>query len=131
RLYAQAFAAEPGLAEGLNQSHRYHAARAAVLAAGGKGVGADKLDAAAKARWRGQALDWLTASLATIGKVLVDRPAAARTVEKGLQHWLDNPDLSGVRDARELAELPDEERQRWLQLWGEVRDLNQRARIGS
>ncbi|HYT95334.1 MAG TPA: tetratricopeptide repeat protein, partial [Gemmataceae bacterium] len=126
-LYGKAFAAEPSLANGLNQHHRYNAALAAVLAAGGMGVGADRLDAAAKARLRSQALDWLLAVVAARGKHLSDDPAAAGEIQKALQHWLDTPDLSGVRDAKELAALPDEERQRWLNLWSEVRDLVRRA----
>jgi serine/threonine protein kinase len=126
-FYGKAFAARSSLAEGLNRSHRYNAARGAVLAAGGKGAGADRLDAAARARLRGQARDWLAASLDVIGKFLADHPEDAGEVEKGLQHWLDNPDLSGVREAKELADLPDEERQRWMKLWSEVRDLVRRA----
>jgi hypothetical protein len=34
---------------------------------------------------------------------------------------------SGVRDAKELAKLPKAERQRWMKLWDEVRDLKTRA----
>jgi tetratricopeptide (TPR) repeat protein len=126
-LYDRAFAAEPKLAEVLNAHYRYNAACAALLGAGGKGFGADKLDAAAKARLRGQALDWLTADLAARGKLLADDPTAAGPVQKALQHWLDDADLSGVRDAKGLAELPDAERERWKELWGAVRDLVRRA----
>src|SRR5262249_34244419 len=128
RLYDRAFAAEPKLAERLNPHHRYNAACAALRAAGGKGVGADKLDATAKARLRGQALDWLTADLAARGKLLADDPTAAGPVQqKALRHWLDDADLSGVRDAKGLAELPDAERERWKELWSAVRDLLRRA----
>src|SRR5262245_3955705 len=56
-----------------------------------------------------------------------DDPAAAEPVQKILQHRLDDPDLSGGRDAKELAELPDAGRQRWMQLSGEVRDRVRRA----
>ncbi len=126
-LYSRAFAARPSLADGPNQSHRYNAARAAVLAASGKGIGADKLDAADKTRLRGQALVWLSAGRAAIARFLADDPEAAEDVENGLKHWLDNPDLADVRDARPLAELPEEERQRWMKLWEEVRDLVRRA----
>jgi len=40
-----------------------------------------------------------------------------------LQHWLRDPDLGSVRDVKELAELPREEREAWLKLWGAVCDL--------
>ena len=124
---AGSLAAAPRLVQGLDQSHRYNAACAAVLAAGGKGVGADKLDAAEKAGLRGQALDWLSASLAVISKFLTEYPEEAGEVEKGMRHWLNDPELSGVRDAKELAGLPEAERQRCAKLWGDVRDLLRRA----
>jgi tetratricopeptide (TPR) repeat protein len=126
-LYGQAFAAEPKLAEDLNKGHRYDAACAAVLAAGGQSIGADKLDAADKTRLRGQALDWLRADLAGIDKLLENKPAAAVSIQSDLRHWLDDPDLTSVRDPKELDELPPEERERWLKLWGDVRDLWRRA----
>ncbi|MCI0456032.1 MAG: tetratricopeptide repeat protein [Gemmataceae bacterium] len=126
-LYGKAFAVEPSLVKSPYNADGYNAARAAVLAAGGQGIGADKLDATAKARLRGQALDWLRAVLATRGKLLADHPAAAGPVQKALQHWLDTPDLSGVRDAKELDALPREEREVWQKLWRDVRDLMTRA----
>ena len=110
----------PALAEDLSNPRRYPAACAAALAAGGKGAGADKLGPADKARLRGQALSWLRAELAA-------RASAAGPAQKALQAWLDNPDLRGVRDARELAELPDKERQAWIKLWDDVRGLVRRA----
>ncbi len=127
-LYGKAFAAEPSLVESPHNAPGYTAALAAVLAAGGKGIGADKLDATAKAGLRGQALDWLRAVLTARAKHVTNNPAAAGPVQKALQHWLDTPDLSGVRDAKELARLPEAERQQWMKLWGDVRDLM--ARVG-
>jgi serine/threonine protein kinase/WD40 repeat protein/tetratricopeptide (TPR) repeat protein len=126
-LYGKAFAASPGLAEALSLPHRYNAACAAALAGCGQGAGAGGLSAAEKARLRGQARDWLAASLVGIGKHLADHPASARDIEGGLRSWLAEPRLSGVRDAKGLAGLPDEERRRWAELWGEVRDLMRRA----
>jgi eukaryotic-like serine/threonine-protein kinase len=122
-LLGKAFAAEPKLAEDLDKARRFDAARAAALAAAGEGAGADKLAPADKARLRGQALDWLRADLTARGKLLADNPAAAGPVRKALQTWLDDPALRGVRDAKGLAELPEEERERWIKLWRDVRDL--------
>jgi tetratricopeptide (TPR) repeat protein len=126
-LYDRAVTAEPKLAEDLNAHHRYYAACCAALAARGTGAGADRLDRADRARFRGQALDWLAADLAARRKLLADDPTAVGPTQKVLQHWLDDPDLSGVRDARGLAELPDAERERWKELWSAVRDLLRRA----
>jgi tetratricopeptide (TPR) repeat protein len=128
-LYGQAFAAEAKLAEDLNNADRYNAACAAVLAAGGQGIGAEKLNAADKSRLRGQALDWLRADLTGRDKLLADKPAAAGPIQGALRRWLDDPDLAGVRDPKKLAELPPEEREGWLKLWGDVRDLLRRAEM--
>jgi len=127
RLYRQAFAGEPKLASYLGTGHCYNAACAAVLAASGKGAGADKLDSTDNARLRRQALDWLNADLAGLTIRLAEKPATARSIQNAMQHWLNDSDLSRVRDAREMAALPHEEREAWKKLWSEVRDLLRRA----
>jgi hypothetical protein len=45
-----------------------------------------------------------------------------------LQHWLNDPDLTGVRETEELARLPVPERAAWSQLWGEVAAVQKKAR---
>ena len=85
------------------------------------------LEQAEKARLRGQALDSLRADLAAWGNLLADNPTSAGAVEVALRRWLDDPDLGGVRGVMELDALPGEEREAWLKLWGEVRDLMSRA----
>jgi tetratricopeptide (TPR) repeat protein len=126
-LYGRALAAEPKLAEDLVKAPRYAAARAAILAASGKGAGADKLEPSDKARLRRQALDWLQADLAAHGKHLEQNPATAAPIQKLLQRWLDEAALVGVRDAKELDALPAAEQLAWRQLWGEVDALRQKA----
>jgi tetratricopeptide (TPR) repeat protein len=106
-LYARAFAAEPSRARELG-SHRYNAACSAALAGCGREVAS-----ADRARLRAMALDWLQAELAAYGE---------NAAVEQLKHWLVDPDLSGVRDAPELAQLPDDERERWTRLWNDVRD---------
>jgi hypothetical protein len=44
-----------------------------------------------------------------------------------LRHWLADTDLSGLRDEKALSALPQEEREAWRRLWGDVRDLLSRA----
>src|SRR5207244_644501 len=56
RFSAEAFTADPKLADDLHAQHRYNAARAAAQAGAGRGEDAAKLDDAAKAKFRGQAL---------------------------------------------------------------------------
>ncbi len=63
RLYADAFAAQPALADDLKQAHRYNAACAAALAAAGQGEEASGLDdqqrgAGARRRWTGCGPTW-------------------------------------------------------------------------
>jgi hypothetical protein len=115
RLYADAFPADPSLANDWRLQPRYDAACAAALAAAGGGDGA-KLDATEKARLRRQALDWLRGELTAWQK---SRDAAAGA----LQRWARAPDLAGVRDAEALAALPAEERDAWRKLWAEVAGL--------
>jgi tetratricopeptide (TPR) repeat protein len=64
RLYQQALAAQPSLADNPPTGLRYNAACAAALAAAGQGQDTAKLEAAERERWRRQALDWLRADLA-------------------------------------------------------------------
>jgi len=127
RLYAGAFAADPKLAEEFFAAgHRYIAARHAVLAASGRGADAPK-DDKDRSRLRGQALDWLKADLTALGK-LAEGPAEQRLrVRQPLTYWRADPDLTGVRDKDALANLPEDERAKWQELWGEVDGLLQRV----
>jgi hypothetical protein len=45
----------------------------------------------------------------------------------GLQRWLGEPGLAGVRDPDALARLPEPERQAWQKLWADVADTVARA----
>jgi serine/threonine protein kinase/Flp pilus assembly protein TadD len=130
RFYADAFAAEPPLAERLGP-HRYNAACAAALAGCGQGKEADRLDDKERARLRRQALDWLRADLAAWGRLLDKGPdqarAAARLI-KVLQSWPADADFAGVRGPEALAKLPESERRPWQQFWDDVAALLARAR---
>src|SRR5206468_818012 len=84
--YEQAIAAHP------RKQLRSNAARPAMNCA--DGMGADAPPPAERPAYRKQPLDLLTAELAALGK-LDDRAF----VHRGLQHWLDDPDLASVRDA--------------------------------
>ena len=63
RFWAEALQADPKLGDDRETQHRYNAACAAALAAAGQGKDDPPPDAAAKAKLRGQALDWLKADL--------------------------------------------------------------------
>jgi hypothetical protein len=111
RLYADAFAAEPKLADDPRASHRYDAARSAALAAAGKGEDAAGLDDESRVRLRGQALDWLRAHLLyRAAQVEKGTPQDREIALNSLRNWQTNPEFAGVRDAAALAGLPQAER---------------------
>jgi len=130
RLYTEAFAAEPKLAEDVLAATRYHAARAAALAGCGQGKDAEHLPDQERALRRRQALDWLRQDLTWCGQRLDDDNAQINArIRQGLQFWWGDPDLSGVRAKDALARLPDEERERWERLWSDVDGLLRRVSV--
>jgi serine/threonine-protein kinase len=121
RLYADAFAADPRLADDLGVGHRYSAARAAAQAGCGRGTDAAGVEPTERARWRRQAREWLRADLTARVRVLDSNPAGARgDVRKALTHWREDPDLACVRDPGGLNKLAADERKEYLALWAEV-----------
>jgi serine/threonine protein kinase/tetratricopeptide (TPR) repeat protein len=131
RLHADAFAANPQLAEDLQKGYRYDAACAAALAGCGQGRDADKLDKTERRRWRRQALDWLRADLGaweeTVKRGEAEGLQAAR--EK-LQEWQRDADLADLRDPDALAKLPADEQQACRELWADVGALLRRVPEG-
>jgi tetratricopeptide (TPR) repeat protein len=129
RFSAEAFADDPKLANNLQAQHRYNAARSAALAAAGRGKDAATLDDAAKAKLRGQALDWLKAELAALGNLLESGPARARPfIAQTLSRWQKDNDLTDVRDRTALDKLPAEEQKAFTQLWADVAALLKKAK---
>jgi eukaryotic-like serine/threonine-protein kinase len=151
RLYAGAFAADPGLAddlttecryrstqeephyervESINTEARYVAARCAALAGSGQGTDGAGLGRAERARWRQQARVWLRADLALWGKTLAGGSeqdlALARRM---LTHWQGEPDLAGIRDLKALDEASAEERDECFKLWDEVAAARRRIAV--
>jgi Flp pilus assembly protein TadD len=126
RFYAEAFDAQPALAEHLQRSLRYGAACSAALA--GCGKDAAPLDDETRARLRRRALRWLSADLAAWRGLLKNGPARARPVIAGrMQHWLKDNDFYGMRGSDALAKLPEPERVAWDKLWADVANTLARA----
>jgi eukaryotic-like serine/threonine-protein kinase len=129
RFYADAFTAEPKLADDLRFPHRYNAACAAALAAAGQGEDARLLPDKVVLMLRLRALRWLRADLDAYARLLQrGNPAAKRAVGQRLAHWQQDPDLASVRDEGALARLPADERAAWGKLWAEVDDLLKRVK---
>ena len=118
RLFAEAFAERPALADDLDSSCRYNAACYALRAACGQGEDESPPSQTESTRFRAQALGWLRADLAARAHRLQGRPDPARVkLLRSLQDWRNDPDLAGVRDPGELAKLPEAERREWQALW--------------
>jgi tetratricopeptide (TPR) repeat protein/tRNA A-37 threonylcarbamoyl transferase component Bud32 len=127
RLYEEAFAGQPKLAEDPVVLHRYNAACYAALAAAGKAEDAAKLDDKEKARLRAKALAWLRADLALWAKRLDGGKEADRVlVVTKMLHWQQDTDFAGVR-GEALAALPELERKAWAELWANVAALLKKA----
>ena len=92
--FAKGLQADPKLGDDRQAQHRYHAARAAVLAATGQGKGKPPLDDAAKAKLRRQARDWLKAELTAWTKQLDE---SAKRVENV---WIDDDLPPGAKSPR-------------------------------
>src|SRR5206468_551412 len=97
RLFANAFAKDPKLADDLHAHHRYNAACYAALTGGGPGKDTEGLDDKERARWRQQALDWLRADLAAYAKELKNGQSAAvfLVVRPQLARWQRDANLVG------------------------------------
>jgi serine/threonine-protein kinase len=129
RLYADAFAADPGLTE-RSRNHRYAAAKAAARAGCGRGSDAAGLGEAARTAWRAQAIDWLRQELVWYGKTLDNRSDKKYSeVLQRLRQWQTEGELAELREPGALNKLPADERKRCLELWAEVRAVL--ARHGS
>jgi hypothetical protein len=128
RLWAEALDADPKLREDRKLQHAYNAACAAALAASGHGKDDPRPDDSAKIKFRGQAIEWLKAELALDQKIIDRGDALVRDmVVKQMIHWKNDSDLTGIRDEKELAKLPEAERSAFKQLWDDVERLRVQA----
>lgn len=120
RLYQAAFAEQPKLTD-VSRGYRYHAARAAALAAGG-------LDSSEPTRLRQQALDWLRADLADWSN-LVDaaNPGDIFRAAFWLRAWPSEASFANVQSPA-IDKLPGPERTAWNQFWSDVDRVMKAAR---
>jgi serine/threonine-protein kinase len=128
RLYAEAFEADPKLAEGPYAQDHFAAACCAASAGSGRGDGETAAGDPERARWRRQARDWLRADLVSLKKILGgDVPASREYLQISLMKWPLDPALTGLHDAAELARLTPAERQEWRDFWSDHDALYRRA----
>jgi serine/threonine-protein kinase len=144
QLYADAFAADPDLAErstvncldraaretlpvdqddALRSECRYLAARCAALAGCGSGADGAKISEAERTRWRKQARQWFRSDLDAWTRTLDARPAPAREMAtRMLMLWQADPDFAALREPMLLNKLPRPERAEWIALWRQIGD---------
>jgi serine/threonine protein kinase/Flp pilus assembly protein TadD len=128
RRYAEVFAAEPTLANDLGAGHRYNAACAAAQAGCAQGKDAANMTPDERTRFRKQALAWLRQNLSVWQSVLANEPGKSRSeVASHMRYWRTDGDLSCVRGAASLAQLPEAESQEWQRFWEEVNELRKQA----
>jgi hypothetical protein len=121
RFAAEAFAADPRLANDLNQQHRYTAACSTVLAAAGQAEDAHLLPDKVVLKLRQQAHRWLQADLTLYTKLAGrDDPKVKEGVRERLLLWQADADLVSVRDSAALGRLDADEQQQWQRLWQDV-----------
>jgi hypothetical protein len=128
RLYRDAFAAEPSLADDAERGRRYTAACVAASAGYGRGKDAWNLDDEERAHLRDQARQWLRAELAAWGKKLDTDRSANASVETALKRWRTDPDLAGLREPDFLERLPVAESRACREMWNEIDAQIERAR---
>ena len=98
------------------------------MAAAGQSKDDPPPDETKKAELRRQALAWLRADLDLWGKRLTsDKPEERKMAVERLRHWQQDTDLSGLRDAAELAKLPTDEQEASRKLWADVQALLDKA----
>ena len=128
RLWREAFALRPELADDLPWMNRFQAARAAALAGCGQGEGAGELDDETREALRLAAAEWLREELRLISSRLgEDGEIARRLLAAALIEWRDCPELAAVREARELERWSPLERDDWRELWAEAAELLRKA----
>jgi serine/threonine-protein kinase len=130
RLWTEAFAAKPELADDLRAANRYNAAFAAALAGCGQGKNEATVASDERERLRKQALVWLEADVAAYERLMKTGTLQDRTfVRKSLGRWRIAPDLTLVRGAAAELHVPENERAAWRALWAQVETL-QGQRVG-
>jgi len=127
QLYADAFAADPPLANNVAQSYRYKAAGMAALAGCGRGTDAAGLGESARKHWREQARQWLRADLRAWAQLLDTSSAIRDKARDSISSWQSDADLANLRETAALSKFGDEERKDCLALWAEVAVTLKRA----
>lgn len=127
RLFSEAFASDPSLAEDFSQEFRYQAACAAALAGRGIDAGTHAVGPSELAEYREKARQWLIADASLLRRRVEERNDLPR-VRNAVLRCLSDPALAGIRDPKYLGMLSEDERERCRTLWARVRELQRLLR---
>ncbi len=119
-LYADAFAADPSLAQDVHAGYRYRAACSAAAAGCGNCKDAVKLNPVERKQWRDRALEWLAADLDVWEHAATSDTKGRRALEVAMRTWCNDSDLQVVRDEQWLGKLDTGEREQWSAFWTRV-----------
>ena len=133
RPYADAFAADPKLAEDVKAETPLPPPPASRGCGWLRGRRRRWPDSAEPERARlqrlAQALKWLRLDLtAWMKRLEAAKPAERAEAQKALARWREEPDLAGLRDAQALDKLPPAERQECRALWSDLDAQLERVR---
>jgi tetratricopeptide (TPR) repeat protein len=121
RLYEEAFAADPKLADDLAVAHRYNSTCYAGRAAHGDGTDAPT-DPMAKAALRAKAFNWLRMDLNLCKRQAASQDGAARNMAAVfLARMLMDADLASLRPGMARMDMPARERAEWDALWADIK----------
>jgi serine/threonine-protein kinase len=128
RFFSEGLSARPELGNDPRTALRYNAACAAAQVIAGGGTDSRTAGDKERAELRRRALGWLRAELAAWAAIVDKGPDKERALAfRMLRDWEKDDDLRGLREPSALANLPGGEREAWLKLWADVKDLKTRA----
>jgi WD40 repeat protein/serine/threonine protein kinase/tetratricopeptide (TPR) repeat protein len=128
RMFAEAFKADPALAQGRDGLDRFHAACEAALALRGKGKDDPAPDRDARLGLVSLALGWLEEERAAWEARFPGRSVADRAqIVAALNHWKHNPDLVALRSRASVEALPPSHRDACRAFWARIDAMLGRA----
>jgi Tfp pilus assembly protein PilF len=130
-LYGRIFVSKADLTDELIGDHRYHAAGAALLAAGGKALDLPKPSVVKQGQLRAEALRWLRAELDRATK----RSEAGKSEETPylvdrIARWKTDQAISRMSDPKVLDALSADEQTAWRELWSDADLFVKVTRVG-
>ncbi len=127
RLWRQAFAADPALADDFPAQRRFRAACAAAMAGGPDDRDRSTLDETSRRDWLRQAGEWLEAELRAYDRMRSSGTPQDRAAIVGrLGSWQVAPALAALRDAADPADTKDAQHNSRQDLWLDVATLKER-----